>query len=135
VVPLWRHASRKRTMTTLGWVAAGIAALALAGCHSEEARHSADKVKTAFRDAGVSLTERLQGVPPVGGVLLSGNVGGEFFVAFYSDEKDAKAADDLVKSQTSPYSFDRLERNVLISGEDLTALDRMRVLDALDRLH
>jgi len=122
-------------MTTLGWVAAGIAALALAGCHSEEARHSAEKVKTAFRDAGVSLTERLQGVPPVGGVLLSGNVGGEFFVAFYSDEKDAKAADDLVKSQTSPYSFDRLERNVLISGEDLTALDRMRVLDALDRLH
>jgi hypothetical protein len=83
----------------------------------------------------VSLTERLQGVPPVGGVLLSGNVGGEFFVAIYSDEKDAKAADDLVKSQTSPYSFDRLERNVLISGEDLTALDRMRVHDALDRLH
>ena len=89
-------------MTTLGWVAAGIAALALAGCHSEEARHSAEEVKTAFRDAGVSLTERLQGVPPVGGVLLSGNVGGEFFVAIYSDEKDAKAADDLVKSQTSP---------------------------------
>src|SRR4029079_1411721 len=106
-------------MTTLGWVAARIAALALAGCHSEEARHSAEEVKTAFRDAGVSLTERLQGAPPGGGVLLSGNVEGEFFVAIYSDEKDAKAAYDLVKSQTSPYSFDRLGTQLAHLGRGL----------------
>lgn len=116
------------------WFTVGLAALSLAGCTPSENGQSSDEVKAAFRDAGVSLTERLSGVPPGRGVLLSGNVGGEFFVAVYADEQDAEAAYKVVRSHASPYSFDRLEGNVLVSGEDLTALDRMNVLDALNRL-
>jgi hypothetical protein len=107
-------------VTISAWFAVGVAALGLAGCTSSEAGHSSDEVKAAFRDAGVSLTERLSGAPPGGGVLFSGNVGGEFFVVVYADEHDAKAAYEVLRSQTTAYSFDRLERNVLVHAEDLT---------------
>jgi hypothetical protein len=110
-------------------------ALFAAGCGSKARNYSADEVKAAFRDAGVPLVTTLS--PPrgrSGGVLAAAHLGGEFVVVVFEDEQTAKVAYERQRSQATRDSFDRLIRNVLVSGERLSSRDRRKVADALDRL-
>ena len=117
--------------------AAAIASLAIA-CQSEPRTFTPDEVKAAFADAGVPLDTVVEAPPgnplTVGGELMSGNLGSSFFVSVCADRRYAREYYEMLTSQATSSSFDRLSRNVLISGDDLTETERIKVSDALERL-
>jgi hypothetical protein len=113
------------------------ATLVAAGCGSTSRNYSADEVKAAFVHTGITLASAMSARAPgkrFGGVLLSANLGSDFFVAVYDDERDAKASYAILRSQATRHSFDRLERNVVVSGQNLTSEERGKVVGALSQL-
>jgi hypothetical protein len=122
----------------LAQVAAVLVVFLAVACQSDGDRdYSVGEVKAAFADVGVPL-ETVVDAPPgpftTGGVLLSGDLGSSFIVSVHADRRYAKEAYETLRSQATSSSFDRLSRNVLVSGDGLSRAEQRTVMEALDHL-
>ena len=106
-------------------------------CGATSHDYSASDVKAAFAAAGVAVHSAMTARTPgkrFGGVVLSADLGSEFVIAIYDDERDAKASYTILRSQASPHSFDGRQRNVVVFGDDLTPRERHTIVTALSHL-
>ena len=118
----------------------------VAACRGGDTPYSRSDVTRAFRSEGIRLvvlTSRLA-MPSTrtvflkkkdGEEMLAPNSGGSFFVLLFNSEKRAAFAFQTLTSQATRATFDRRQRNVVVSSDEGVAPEvRKRIRRALSRL-